>query len=173
MNARRPRVAAISLCPVKSRAMREVEQAQVGRYGLLGDREWMVVEPGLSGHAAFQDRSPVSLLSTASLDQLNDWIGGRPLQASRFRSNLLVAGVRPFAEDGWQAVRIGDAELRVAGPISRCVMTGIDPITRDRGKEPIRTLARRRRWDGKTWFAVHLLVEQPGLISTGDVVEYT
>jgi uncharacterized protein YcbX len=39
----------------------------------------------------------------------------------------------------------------------RCVMTTIDPITLASGKEPIRTLARHRRWDGKTWFGTRLV----------------
>lgn len=266
-----PRLAAISLYPVKSTAAREVDRAHIGRYGIAGDREWMIVDghgtevtarelpallrimasnratggpdsvdlrldapgvtgleltgPGegdrkvqlfgqslvarpagaraddwlrrvvgrddvslvwcatpedrqvafgnhLTGNAAFQDESAVSLISTASIAQVNEWIGGpQPLPATRFRANLLVEGVEPFAEDGWGAVRIGDAELRVAGPIARCVMTTIDPITLGRSKEPIRTLARHRRWDGKTWIAVHLLVDRPGLITLGDAVE--
>ena len=33
-------------------------------------------------------------------------------------------------------------------------MTTIDPCTHATGHEPIRTLARHRRWDGATWFAV-------------------
>lgn len=128
---------------------------------------------GPQDSVVFQDESPVSLVSTGSLAQLNEWIGHPvPLPASRFRANLLVAGVQPFAEDGWRAVRVGDAELRVAGPISRCAMPGIDPVTLERGKEPVRTLARHRRRDGKTWFAVHLLVERAGSIAVGDVVEY-
>jgi uncharacterized protein YcbX len=128
---------------------------------------------GLTGHAAFQDKSAVSLVSTASVAQVNEWVGApQPLPANRFRANLLIDGVEPFAEDGWGAVRIGDAELRVAGPIPRCVMTTIDPVTLARGKEPIRTLARHRRWSGKTWFAVHLLVDRPGTIAVGDVVEF-
>jgi hypothetical protein len=38
------------------------------------------------------------------------------------------------------------------------------------GKEPIRTLARHRQWDGKTWFAVQLVPESTGSIAVGDQV---
>ncbi|MGC1283897.1 MAG: hypothetical protein WA895_13260, partial [Streptosporangiaceae bacterium] len=41
------------------------------------------------------------------------------------------------------------------------VMTTIDPDTAAKGKEPIATLARSRRWDGKTWFGVNLIPDSP------------
>lgn len=53
----------------------------------------------------------------------------------------------------------------------RCVMTTIDPITLVGGKEPIRTLARHRRWDHKTWFGIRLVPLDIGTISIGDEVE--
>ena len=36
--------------------------------------------------------------------------------------------------------------------------------------QPIRTLAKHRRWDGATWFAVHLIPENTGRIAVGDPV---
>jgi uncharacterized protein YcbX len=38
----------------------------------------------------------------------------------------------------------------------RCVMTTIDRHTLQSSKEPIRTLARHRAWDGATWFGIRL-----------------
>ena len=52
----------------------------------------------------------------------------------------------------------------------RCVMTTIDPVTLAGGKEPIRTLARHRRWAGKTWFGIRLAPRSTGVISVGDQV---
>ena len=37
------------------------------------------------------------------------------------------------------------------------MLTTIDPDTAAKGKEPIATLARSRRWDGKVWFGVNLI----------------
>ena len=262
------RLAGINLHPVKSTAIRPAREAYVGAAGLVGDREWMVVDargamvsarelpalfslvadPGVNGielsaagsaglavpvptdgeevavsihgkspfparrageaadrwleetlgvpglrlvwcadparrevstrlgmpgdRVAFQDGSAVSLASTASMAALNEWsraADGPTLPVSRFRANLVVDGVEEaFAEDGWKSVRVGGAVLRVAGPIDRCVMTTIDPASLAKGKDPIRTLARHRRWDGKTWFAVHLMVEEQGPIALGD-----
>ena len=51
----------------------------------------------------------------------------------------------------------GGVRFRVSGVCDRCVMTTIDPVSLARGKEPIRTLAKHRRWDGKTWFGIWLV----------------
>ncbi len=49
-------------------------------------------------------------------------------------------------------------------------MTTIDPVTLASGKEPIRTLARHRRWDGRTWFGIRLVPLGIGTIRVGDLV---
>ena len=41
------------------------------------------------------------------------------------------------------------------------MLTTIDPDTAAKGKEPIATLARSRRWDGKVWFGVNLIPDPP------------
>ena len=53
----------------------------------------------------------------------------------------------------------------------RCVMTTIDTITLARGKEPIRTLARHRRWDRKTRFGTRLVPLGTSTICVGDAVK--
>jgi uncharacterized protein YcbX len=53
------------------------------------------------------------------------------------------------------------------------VLTTIDPDTAAKGKEPIATLARSRRWDGKVWFGTNLIPNSPrtaGSIRLGDPV---
>jgi uncharacterized protein len=129
-------------------------------------------------YVSFADGYPLLLATAASLNQLNDWIaeGPRaeegPLPMIRFRPNLVIDGAEPWAEDGWRRIRIGDAVFRVVKGCDRCVMTMTDPETAARGKEPIATLARYRRWDGATWFGMNLVPDTPGVtISTGDEVE--
>lgn len=120
-------------------------------------------------HARFQDGYPVTLASRTSVEQLGRWMGS-PLPAQRFRSNILIDGGDPFAEDDWQRIGVGAVDFRVAKAVDRCVMTTIDPQTLERSKEPIATLARHRRWDGKTWFAIHLIPDTEGEIHVGDEV---
>ena len=128
--------------------------------------------------AAFHDGYPVSLASESSLAVLNGWIAEGPLAAeqplpmTRFRANLVVRGAEPFAEDGWRRIRIGEAAFRVVKGTDRCVITTTDPATASRGKEPIATLSRRRRWDGVVWFAMSLIPDTPGAsVQVGAEVE--
>ena len=121
------------------------------------------------------DTAPILLTTAASLAQLDAWIAAdhepQPMTMGRFRPNVVIEGSEvPFAEDSWQTVRIGDVEHRFAELCDRCVVTTIEPGTLAHGKEPIRTLARHRRWDGKTWFGVRLVPLTTGTITIGDPV---
>lgn len=93
------------------------------------------------------------------------------LDIVRFRPNVVIDGEQPFAEDAWPTLRIGNLKFRTTMVCDRCVMTTIDPITLAGGKEPIRTLARHRSWDRKTWFGTRLVPLGTGTISVGDAVE--
>lgn len=145
------------------------------------------------------DAGPLLLTSRASLARLEEWMvaeadepdpegidpddisgpgmgsvgageGGSGLDMIRFRPNVVIDGEEPFAEDDWPVVRIGDVEFRTAETCDRCVMATIDPETLAKGKEPIRTLARHRRWDGKTWFGTRLVPLGGGELHVGDEV---
>lgn len=122
---------------------------------------------GLPGdHVSLADVGPLLLASESSLAQLDAWTDEEtpPLDILRFRPNVVIDGDphAPFAEDAWPFVRIGGVRFRVSGTCDRCVMTTIDPVSLVRGKEPIRTLARHRRWDGKTFFGVWLVPDLTG-----------
>lgn len=132
-------------------------------------------------HTAYADGYPVTLASRASVRQLHDWMSElavergepvpQPLPEERFRANVVVDGdLEPFVEDSWGRVQLGAVRFRVAKRVDRCVMTTIDPDTLDAGHEPIRTLARHRRRDGATWFAVQLIPDGTGSVHVGDQV---
>jgi uncharacterized protein YcbX len=125
------------------------------------------------------DAGPLLLTSEASLAQLDAWTDEAtpPLDMVRFRPSVVIDGDpdEPFAEDSWPFVDLGEVRFRVTAICDRCVMTTVDPVTLVRGKEPIRTLAKHRKWDGKTWFGVLLVpVVEPGsgsgIIAVGDTV---
>jgi hypothetical protein len=127
------------------------------------------------------DTMPLHLVSLGSLRRLGDWIAEtavergeelpEPLEVGRFRANVVLEGAPAFAEDGWKRLRVGAVDFRVAGACGRCLMTTIDPESRASGKEPIRTLAKHRRWDGWAWFGIQLVPETLGEIAVGDPVE--
>ena len=124
------------------------------------------------------DGYPVLVTTESSLIALNDWIlegpnaDQAPLPMRRFRPNLVVAGTEPWVEDGWRRIRIGEATFRAVKGCDRCVMTTVDPDTARRGKEPIATLARHRRFDGATWFGMNLIPDTRDTgLRVGDEVE--
>jgi uncharacterized protein len=147
----------------------------------LGDPTQRELNPRFSApgdRVNLADAYPLMATSTASLVALNDLIaeGPRadegPVPMTRFRPSLAIDGATPWAEDGWRRLRVGAAEFRVVKGCDRCVMTMTDPDTAKRTKEPIATLAKYRRWDGETWFAMNAIPDTPGAaIAVGDEVE--
>jgi uncharacterized protein YcbX len=77
------------------------------------------------------------------------------------------------AEDGWSRLRIGGVPFRVAEACPRCAITTTDQKTGTRGKEPLRTLATYRRFDGEVFFGRNLIHDELGTVCLGDRVETT
>lgn len=136
---------------------------------------------GLPGEVvSFAWDAPLLLISESSARALDDWLAEEaaahgeespaPLSRMRFRPSVIVSGAEAFAEDGWREVRIGAVPFRVSELCDRCAVTTIDPETQVKGKEPLRTLSRRRKWDGKTWFGIRLVPRETGRIKVGDPV---
>ncbi|WP_037676156.1 MOSC domain-containing protein [Streptomyces griseus] len=124
----------------------------------------------------FADGYPLLLTGAASLDALNSLIARNahadegPLPMNRFRPNVVVSGTDAWAEDGWSRIVIGEVGFRVAKPCGRCVVTTTDQETAGRGKEPLYTLGRHRRIDGKLIFGQNLVPLDRGTIRVGDPV---
>lgn len=126
---------------------------------------------GPGDRVSLADGFPLLLTSQASLDALTP-PQGEAFSMTRFRPNVVIHGAQAWAEDDWRRIRIGEARFRVVKGCDRCVFTTIDPETAERGKEPVATLARLRRWDNRTWFGSNLVPEDAGAtISVGDQVE--
>jgi uncharacterized protein YcbX len=123
---------------------------------------------------SFADGFPLLLTTTASLDALNSLIahgehaGEGPLPMNRFRPNVVVTGTAAWAEDGWSRLTIGDVPFRVAKTCGRCVVTTTDQDTGERGREPLFSLGRHRRLDGKLVFGQNLVPLSRGTIRVGD-----
>lgn len=115
---------------------------------------------------------PVSLLGDGSVSELAGRLGVPTLDARRFRMLVELSGVEPHAEDEWQGglLRLGDAIVRVAGPVGRCANITYDPETGIRDHDTLRTiLDYRGKVDGEVCFGVYADVVQPGLVRVGDV----
>jgi len=88
----------------------------------------------------FSDGYPLLVLSRASIEDLARRVG-HDLPVQRFRPNLLLEGVPPYAEDASSQVLIGPVRLQLTKACTRCVITTIDQNSGERtGDEPLRTL---------------------------------
>jgi uncharacterized protein len=119
---------------------------------------------------SFADAYPFLLISEASLGDLNARLE-RPITMERFRPNIVIGGSEPFAEDDYQRVRIGEISFRGPKRCERCVITTVDPVTGECGREPLRTLAKYRVAEQKIWFGMNLIHDQVGWLRVGDSVE--
>ena len=132
--------------------------------------------PHAGRRVAFSDGAPLLILGQASVDALSARLveqGGAPMTVSRFRPNILLSHTTPHEEDSWSHIRIGDVHLGIGSPCERCVMTTINPLTGEKGVEPLRTLATYRRQDGLVMFGMNATHAMPGNIAVGAEVHPT
>ncbi|MCX5197136.1 MOSC domain-containing protein [Streptomyces sp. NBC_00249] len=122
------------------------------------------------------DGYPLLTTTLASLEALNaliaegDHPAEGPLPMNRFRPNVVVAGAEAWAEDGWRRIAIGDVVFRGARECGRCVVTTTDQATAERGREPLKTLARHRRIGKSLAFGRQLVPVKLGTVRVGDEV---
>lgn len=114
------------------------------------------------------DYPSISILGTASLAALSDRVGG-PLAQQRFRGNIWLAGLAPFAELDLvgREIRIGGTTLRVREPIDRCMATTVDP---DSGISDTDTLGALSAGWGHQQLGVYAEVVEGGRVAVGDAV---
>jgi uncharacterized protein len=131
--------------------------------------------PGTNAETGFADAFPLLVISEASLADLNGRIadlGGQAVPIGRFRPNIVVGGCAAYAEDSWEAVRIGDVSLEMAGPCERCTVTTVDQSTGTpvEGGEPLATLATYRRGRGGVVFGQNAVHRGVGVVSVREPV---
>ena len=121
----------------------------------------------------FADGYPLLLISQASLDELNRSTS-RVIDMRQFRTNLVVTGCEPFAEDTWKRIKIGDAEFELVKACERCIFTTLSPgKTRFADdQEPLKTLNLfRKDNDGRIDFGQNLISHNTAEIKLGDSIE--
>lgn len=110
----------------------------------------------------------VSVKSLASLRALSEHLG-QPLDPSRFRGNLWIDGLAPWAERDWigREIAIGAVRLRVTKHIERCSATTANPATGQRDAPVLRGL---KELVDAPEFGVNAEVIAGGEIALGDAV---
>ncbi|MDO5756683.1 MAG: MOSC domain-containing protein [Rhodobacterales bacterium] len=115
------------------------------------------------------DFASISLVNRASHADFSRSMG-RDLDVLRWRGNIVLDGLDPWAEAGWigKTLQIGTAQLCVREPITRCLATTANPNTGERDAD---TLGALKSYRGNHEFGVCAIVTQGGEIAVGDSVE--
>jgi len=116
-------------------------------------------------------------MNLASVHHVSSQIpnGSKPLNALRFRPNIIITGPRAFDEDNWSEARIGSEKYHVSCRTTRCKLPNVDPETgvADRN-EPGTTLRKYRVIDEGSPSACLGMQVTPltyGRVKVGDDVE--
>lgn len=118
----------------------------------------------------FADGYPFLILSKESVTHLNTKLSN-PVQADRFRANIVVEDCEPHAEDALTDFKIGSVAFRNAKPCVRCILINTNQQTADRGKEPLHTLSEYRKLQKNgVIFGMNVLAISEGMIQVGDDV---
>jgi uncharacterized protein len=131
----------------------------------MPDQSLRQVEPKYAAEGditSFSDAYPLLLIGSQSLTDLNNRLQN-PIGWERFRPNLVIKTNSPYEEDTWRTIQLGNAQLKVAKPCSRCVMTTIDQNTAIASKEPLRTLATYRTVNNKINFGQNVIPKSEGV----------
>ena len=98
----------------------------------------------VDGHSFCDHRTQVvSLIGLGSLGALEQ-AAGAPRDQRRFRANIYIGNIPPWAEFGWlgKTLAIGDTRLIVQERIDRCGATTVNPDTAERDANPVLELKR-------------------------------
>lgn len=120
------------------------------------------------GHFMDKPENLISLINLATLRSLEaQW--GFQINPLRFRANLYIDGVEPWAEFGWigEALKIGAVNFRVDRRNGRCGATNVDPVT---GRRDLDIPGALRRAFGHKDLGVYLLALSDGEIAVGDFI---
>ncbi|MDF7667361.1 YcbX family protein [Orbaceae bacterium ESL0727] len=122
---------------------------------------------------SFADGYPYLLLNRASFDYLQQHCPEK-LDIRQFRGNIIVDGALPFAEDGWQTIKIGNVIFDLVKPCSRCVLStiNVDSATHLLNNEPLNTLHTfRTDQQGDVDFGINMIARHYGTVTVGDQIE--
>ena len=120
------------------------------------------------------DEFPVSLLSRASLQRLEEQ-AGRPgeFDAGRFRPTFLLQNCEPHEEDSWtgHTLAIGqDLAIQIVSQDPRCAIITQNPATGEPDVDTLGLIRSYRPESSAAYFGVYAEVLRPGLVAVGDEI---
>lgn len=125
-----------------------------------------------SGHR-FMDHPQgyISVINLASVRALAHAVGAE-VDPLRFRANIYVDGLQPWAEDTLiadQIVQLGPTRLKVFKPIVRCIATHANPTSGVRDLDTVDLL--RQHFERDT-LGTYFSIEQGGRVARNDEVSF-
>ncbi|MFC4508088.1 MULTISPECIES: MOSC domain-containing protein [Streptomyces] len=110
--------------------------------------------------------APISIINLATVRDIAR-VARTPLDPRRFRANLYVDGLPPWAEFGLLGtrLRIGEVDLDVLRPVERCRATAVDP---DTGGTEVNVPGILAGHFGHLHCGVYAQVRTPGSIKVGE-----
>lgn len=175
-----------------SRVVEPAEAVETDMWGLRTIRSDIVTDPVwntffsdlvgrtvqlVQARGSAYDVQPVTMLGTASVQELARHAGLTEVDSRRFRMLIEFSGGEPHIEDSWdeRLVEVGDAVLRGGGPVKRCAAVTRAP---DSGAVDLQTLRLITGYRGRqtsalgtgAHFGVYADVVKPGTISVGDTL---
>jgi MOSC domain-containing protein len=175
-----------------SRTVEPAEVVETDMWGLRTIRSAIVADPVwstffseivgrpvqlLQARASAYDVHPVTMLGTASVQELARHAGLAEVDSRRFRMLIEFSGGEPHVEDSWEEklVRVGDAVLRGGGQVKRCAAVTRAPDSGDVDLQTLRLIAGYRGRQTSALgigahFGVYADVVEPGTISVGDTM---
>lgn len=131
---------------------------------LVGDGVTPRYQDNVDGQATLHSRESLAAVAAA--------VGDPALDEARFRSNIVIEGVKAWEEHDWfgRRIRIGEVEFDVVRHKTRCLATHANPRTGQRDIEMMPLLMRRFRQQEPT-FAVGMVADGGGRqVRVGDAV---
>lgn len=122
-------------------------------------------------HVSLADAYPFLIIGQASLDDLNSRLA-EEVPMNRFRPNLVFTGGEPYEEESWRDFKIGTSQFVGVKPCARCILTTVNQDTAIKGKEPLLTLSKYRRFGDKVIFGQNLLAINHHEIHVGDEITF-
>ncbi|KAL6058505.1 Molybdenum cofactor sulfurase [Balamuthia mandrillaris] len=154
----------------------------------MGPSFQRMAHPSIPGpQVSFADDGPILLVSEPSLRDLNERLtqnGNAAVPVDRFRANIVVRQeegddgdeLKPYGEDEWLVVEIGEVKFMVYKACSRCQIIGINQQTGEEVKRggPLAALRRYRARGGNIAYADfgQLMMQlNEGKLKVGDEVK--
>eukprot|EP00980_Cylindrotheca_fusiformis_P031439 scaffold26366_cov117-Cylindrotheca_fusiformis.AAC.10 len=135
-------------------------------------KTWLGATPPVS----LTDGFPILIACESSLDELNKKLkdnGKETIPMSRFRPNIVIQGTKPFEEDLWKYIAIGDEIFAIVKACPRCKQSCTDQQTGKVSTEPVSVMKSFRALGENpedVFFAQNAIPLGRGSIKVGDSV---